>query len=258
MKAKSQREEVLAFAEERFGTKPEYLWSRTPDSGVLRCGNGKWYAVIMDVDGRKVGLSEAGKVDVLNIKCSPMMTGSLLSVKGIVPAYHMNKESWVSIRLDGSVDIEQISSLLEMSHEIVCNAGGKISRTEPIEWLIPASPSMYDVEQDFRRDGTILWKQTANFKDGDTVYMYMAAPVSAIMYKCVVIQAAIPYRYDNGNYHIRKAMKLKLVHRFAEGEMTLTKMKELGAAAVRGARRVPNPLSCELKKLCTKDIRSES
>ncbi len=252
MSVKSLRDKVLAFAEERFGTKPEYLWSRTPDSGVLRCSNGKWYAVIMDVDGRKVGLSEAGKVDILNIKCSPLMTGSLTSMNGIVPAYHMNKESWVSIRLDGSVDAEQVTSLLEMSYELVNNSGSsKISRTVTGEWLIPASPAMYDVEQDFQRDGTILWKQTANFIVGDTVYMYMAAPVSAIMYKCVVIQADIPYKYDNGDYHIRKAMKLRLVQRFAEGDMSLTRMKTLGATAVRGARRVPNKLSCELKKLST-------
>ena len=248
----SLREAVLAFAEERYGTKPEYLWSRTPDCAVLRCGNGKWYAVIMDVDGRKVGLPEAGKVDILNIKFSPLMTGSLTSMNGIVPAYHMNKESWVSIRLDGSVDTEQVTSLLEMSYELVNNSGNsKISRTEPREWLIPASPAMYDVEQDFQRDGTILWKQTANFIVGDTVYMYMAAPISAIMYKCVVIQADIPYKYDNGNYHIRKAMRLKLVHRFDDSDMTLSRMKELGVTAVRGARGVPNTLGCELKKLCT-------
>jgi hypothetical protein len=110
---------------------------------------------------------------------------------------------------------------------------------------------MYDVEQDFQRDGTILWKQTANFIVGDTVYMYMAAPVSAIMYKCVATEVNIPYKYDNGNYHIRKAMRLKLVHRFDDSDMTLSRMKELGVTAVRGARGVPNTLGCELKKLST-------
>ena len=252
MAGKSLRQAVLAFAEERFGTKPEYLWSRTPDCAVLRCANDKWYAIIMDVDGRKVGLPEAEKVDIVNVKCSPMMTGSLLAMKGIAPAYHMNKESWISVLLDGSVDIEQVRSLLEMSHELAGRSGsGKRLRTEPKEWIIPAAPAMYDVEQDFRRDGTILWKQTSSFIVGDTVYIYMASPVSAIMYKCVATEVDIPYKYDNGNYHIKKAMKLKLVHRFAEGEMTFARMKEYGVAAVRSARGVPNTLSCELKRLCS-------
>ena len=159
------RDSLFAFAGERFGTTPEYLWSRTPDCGVLRCSeNDKWYAIVMDVDGSKLGKPELGKVDIVNVKCSPLMTGSLLAVKGIFPAYHMNKESWISVLLDGSVDMEQIKSLLEMSHELALQGGGgKKLRTVTKEWLIPAAPAMYDVEQDFRRDGIILWKQTANF-----------------------------------------------------------------------------------------------
>ncbi|MCR5601441.1 MAG: MmcQ/YjbR family DNA-binding protein [Ruminococcus sp.] len=119
MAEKKMREAVLEFAEERFGTKPEYLWSRTPDCGVLRCGNNKWYAIIMNVDGRKIGLPDTGKLDIINVKCSHLMTGSLLAMKGIVPAYHMNKNNWVSVLLDGSVDIGQVTALLEMSHELV-------------------------------------------------------------------------------------------------------------------------------------------
>lgn len=252
MKTSSMREKVLAFAEERFGTKPEYLWRRFPNCAVLRADNDKWYAVIMDVDGRKVGLDEAGKIDIMSVKCSPMMAGSLTAMKGIVPAYHMNKENWISVLLDGSVNLEQIGSLLEMSRELAGMSGsGKKMRTEPKEWIVPASPAMYDVEQDFRRDGTILWKQTGSFIVGDTVYMYMAAPISAIMYKCVATEVNIPYKYDNGDYHIRKAMKLKLVHRLSEGDMPFSRMKEYGVAAVRSARGVPNTLGCELKRLCS-------
>ena len=80
--------------------------------------------------------------------------------------------------------------------------------------------------------------------------MYMAAPVSAIMYKCEAIEVDIPYKYDNGDYHIRKAMKLKLICRFDKSDMPLTAMKELGAGAVRGPRGVPPALSRELKCLC--------
>ncbi|MBR5683136.1 MAG: MmcQ/YjbR family DNA-binding protein [Ruminococcus sp.] len=252
MAALKMRDRLFAFAAERFGTKPEYLWSRTPDCAVLRCSNDKWYAIVMDVDGSKLGRPELGKVDIVNVKCSPMMTGSLLAVDGIFPAYHMNKESWISVLLDGSVDIEQLKALLEMSHELSGKSGsGRRMRTEPKEWLIPAAPAMYDVEQDFRRDGTIIWKQTANYIVGDTIYIYMAAPVSAVLYKCEAIEVDIPFNYDNGSYHIRKAVKLKLLHRFSAEDMPLTAMRELGVSAVRGPRGVPNTLSCRLRKLCT-------
>ena len=51
------------------------------------------------------------------------------------------------------------------------------------------------------------------------------------------------------NYHIKKAAKLKLVHRFSKDDMPLSRMKELGVTAVRGARGVPNTLSCELNRI---------
>ena len=252
MSREKMRDRIFAFAAGRFGTRPEYLWSRLPDCAVLRCSNnGRWYAVVMDVEGSRLGLPDRGKVDIIDVKCSPMMTGSLLAMKGILPAYHMNKENWITILLDGTVEEEQITALLEMSHEISSHSGsGRTLRTEPREWLIPASPAMYDVEQDFRRDGTIIWKQTANYIAGDTVFIYMAAPVSAILYKCTAIEADIPYKYDNGSYHIRKAVKLKLLHRFTKDDMPLSAMKELGVSAVRGPRGVPDTLSSALKKLC--------
>jgi predicted DNA-binding protein (MmcQ/YjbR family) len=252
MTEKKMRDRLFELAAGRFGTRPEYLWKRTPDCAVLRCGsNDKWYAIVMDVDGSKLGHPELGKVDIVNVKCSPLMTGSLYGMKGIFPAYHMNKESWISVLLDGSVDMEQIKALLEMSYELVSkSSGGKKLRTETREWLIPAAPAMYDVEQDFRRDGSILWKQTANFIVGDTVYIYMASPVSAIMYRCIAEEVDIPYKYDNGSYHIRKAARLKLTHRFSAEDMPLSRMKELGVTAVRGARGVPGTLSRELKGLC--------
>ena len=244
-------EKLLKYACDRYGTKPEYLWSKYPDIAVLRCEtNDKWYGLIMAVDGVKLGLESGVSYDVINVKCSPLMTGSLLSMKGILPAYHMQKNSWISVLLDGSADEEQVFSLLDMSYEIVKqSSGSKRLRVDTKEWLIPASPAMYDVEQDFKRDGTILWKQTANMIVGDIVYMYMASPVSAIMYTCEAVEVNIPYKYDNGDYHIRKAVKLKLLRRFDKADMPLTAMKEFGVSAVRGARGVPAALSRELRKL---------
>ena len=81
------------------------------------------------------------------------------------------------------------------------------------------------------------------------VYIYVGTPVSAIMYKCEAVEVNIPYKYDNGDYHIRKAVKLKLLRRFDKADMPLTAMKELGVSAVRGARGVPAALSRELRKL---------
>lgn len=115
-----QRERVIQYARDRFGTEMEYLWADTPDCGILRHPSSKkWYAIMMGVHYSKLGLPGENLVDVLNVKCNPIMIGSLLSEKGFLPAYHMNKNHWISIQLDETVADEQIFPLLEMSYDSV-------------------------------------------------------------------------------------------------------------------------------------------
>lgn len=113
------REDILDFAEKQYHTEPEYPWRRYPNYAVLRhADNQKWYAVIMDVPKEKLGLQGKEKVNILNVKCDPMMSGFFTSENGILPAYHMNKENWISVLLDGSVDKELVFALLRQSYEL--------------------------------------------------------------------------------------------------------------------------------------------
>ena len=51
------RADVLAYAKEKYNTDPERLWTKYPEYEVLRHRNNKkWYAILMDVPGNKVGL----------------------------------------------------------------------------------------------------------------------------------------------------------------------------------------------------------
>ena len=73
----------------------------------------------MRVLPEKLGLTGEEAFDVMDIKCSTIMIGSLLSTKGFLPAYHMNKNHWISIVLDDSVPDDQILPLLELSYDSV-------------------------------------------------------------------------------------------------------------------------------------------
>lgn len=110
------KQELLQYAADVFGAAPEYPWADTPDAFVLRHeGNRKWFAVGMTVRRDRLGLGGEGTVDVVNVKCDPMMSGSFLSQPGILPAYHMNKLHWLSILLDGSAADDDVRALLETS-----------------------------------------------------------------------------------------------------------------------------------------------
>ena len=60
-----KREEIFQYVKEQYGTEPEYLWKKDPDSAVLRHKNGKWYAIIMVVEKKILGLEEDGNIDIL-------------------------------------------------------------------------------------------------------------------------------------------------------------------------------------------------
>lgn len=113
------REELLAYAMEKYGVSPEYPWARTPKSAVLRHRhNRKWFGAIVEVARDKLGLAGEERVDALLLKCDPVMIGSLRSQPGILPGYHMNKEHWISIVLDGSVPGEQARNLVDLSYDL--------------------------------------------------------------------------------------------------------------------------------------------
>lgn len=113
------REAILHYAERKYDATPDYPWAKFPNYAVLRHKeNNKWFGLLMDVDREKLKLEGEGKADVLNVKCEPELASILRNEYGILPAYHMNKEHWVSILLDGSVSKDEIFQLLDASYHL--------------------------------------------------------------------------------------------------------------------------------------------
>ena len=119
VKKRVDREEIFEYVKKQYGTIPEYLWSSSPDSAVLRHHNGKWYAVIMNVERSKLGLDGDDTVEIIDVKCDPEMTGMIIQTYGFLPGYHMNKHHWITILLDGTVGESKILDFLDMSYDLI-------------------------------------------------------------------------------------------------------------------------------------------
>ena len=112
------RMELGKYIQDNYNVKPDYPWVKYPNYEVYRHGNNKkWFAIVMDVPKNKLGLQEEDILEIVNFKCDPILLGSLLNEKGFFPAYHMSKVSWISVALDGSVEDEEITMLLDMSFD---------------------------------------------------------------------------------------------------------------------------------------------
>lgn len=224
---------------EKYNVLPEFLWEKYPNIGVFRnARSDKWFGIIMDVDGKKIAPQKEGVVEVLNVKLDSDVP-KYIQKTGIYECYHMSKKNWVSIILDNTLKDEEIMELIGLSFNNSDSLG---------KWIVPANPKYYDVIGAFENSTTILWKQSSNIIVGDEVYIYVAEPYSAIMYKCVATKTNIPYSYKDDNVTMSYAMEIKLVKKYNPGEFTFKKLNEFGIKAVRGPRSLPEKLLAKLNE----------
>lgn len=112
-------DQLKKYITEQYNSDEEHPWIKYPEYAVFRHKNNqKWFAVIMAVPKSKIGLHSDERIDIINVKCDPIMIGSLLNEDGFFPAYHMNKSYWITISLDESVDDEKIKWLIDLSYEL--------------------------------------------------------------------------------------------------------------------------------------------
>lgn len=120
----SQRQRIMKYIQDRYAVEPEYLWARYPNYAIFRQpASRKWFAAIMDVARKSLYLEGDGTADVMDLKCGPVLVGSLLAQDGFLPAYHMSKSSWISVLLNDTVSDEEIYPLLELSYGSVAPKG---------------------------------------------------------------------------------------------------------------------------------------
>lgn len=119
-------QQLRQFVFETYGVDAEFPWAKSPNYLVFRhSDNQKWFALIMDISKDKLGLPEREPINILNVKCEPLMIGSLRREDGIYPAYHMSKTNWITVALDGSVSDDKIKWLMDMSYNLTAKGPKK-------------------------------------------------------------------------------------------------------------------------------------
>lgn len=111
--------EIIEYVKNKYGDELEFLWEKSPKNAVIRRKNSnKWYAVILTLSKRKINLDSDEKIEIINLHNSPKEIEKLIDNKKYFPAYHMNKKHWCTICLDGTVELEEIYKLIDISYEL--------------------------------------------------------------------------------------------------------------------------------------------
>lgn len=113
------KNELRKYIEETYLVEEEKPWIKYPLYEVFRRkDNKKWFAVIMSIPKSKLGICQDGNIDIVNLKCYPDLIGELRMENGFYPAYHMNKDLWISVSVDGNVNDDKIKWLVDVSFEL--------------------------------------------------------------------------------------------------------------------------------------------
>ena len=104
-------------------------------------------------------------------------------------------------------------------------------------WIIPCNLRYYDVVGAFSKLKKLDWKQSAkNMAVGDYVYIYVANPIGAIRFKCLITKVNLPtieiddreFIINGDNYvDYGNHMELELVRSY-EDQLRLDVLRELG------------------------------
>lgn len=115
---KAQADRIQDEIKNRYGDEPDFPFKKFPDYAVFRNSkNRKWYGLLMTLPLGKLTGNEGDQqeVTVLNVKQTEDRPPDLLKKAGFFPAYHMNKQNWLSVLLNGDLPDDQVLALLDES-----------------------------------------------------------------------------------------------------------------------------------------------
>ena len=113
------REEIEKYINENYNCLQENPWIDSPTFTTFKHKhNKKWFALFMDIPYKTLKIEKEGNVSIVNVKNIPEIIGGLRKEEGILPAYHMNKEHWITILLDETVPRQKICELIDISYEL--------------------------------------------------------------------------------------------------------------------------------------------
>ena len=114
-----QAQELIKEIRKLYQNELEYLWPSTPNNAIWRNNkSNKWYAVLLTIPKNRLDKNSSEIVEILNLRVQKEKINDLIDNKIIFPGYHMNKKSWITIILDGSMKLKEIMKLIENSYNL--------------------------------------------------------------------------------------------------------------------------------------------
>lgn len=114
-----QTKRIISFMASKYDANAEFLWEKHPNYAVFRRqNNGKWFAIIMTIDGKKINPSLDKLVEIIDLKGTAEHVASLVDDQTYYKGYHMNKKYWYTIVLNDSISNRELFDRIETSFQL--------------------------------------------------------------------------------------------------------------------------------------------
>ena len=98
----------------------------------------------------------------------------------------------VSLLLDDA-EIDEVYKKDIVDETEKSTRANRCSEGENRIWMIPCNQKFFDLKGCFKKYGEMYWSQYFKFRKGDTGYIYMSSPDSAIVFSIEVLDSELPY-----------------------------------------------------------------
>ena len=154
----NQTKQIIEYIKAKYNDELEFLWEKYDDAAIWRNKqNNKWYGLLMIITEDKLGVDSNRKVEVLDIRYQKEESQKIVDNKKIFPGYHMNKKSWITIKLDNTVEIRRIKELIDNSYNL--SLGGKRIQNKQNE----LAQKVYDYLLTIPEKKVVTYKQVAEY-----------------------------------------------------------------------------------------------
>ena len=110
---------IINYVKAKYDNDLEFLWKKSPKSAIWRNQNNrKWYGAVLVISKDKLKIESNEMVEILDLRYQKNDIKNIIDNYKIFPGYHMNKDNWITIILDGRVELEEIYQLIDNSYQL--------------------------------------------------------------------------------------------------------------------------------------------
>lgn len=110
---------IINYVKAKYDNDLEFLWKKSPKNAIWRNQNNrKWYGAVLVISKNKLKIESNEMVEILDLRYQKNDIKNIIDNYKIFPGYHMNKDNWITIILDGRVELEEIYQLIDNSYQL--------------------------------------------------------------------------------------------------------------------------------------------